>query len=111
MIAVTSQTRIFMATQPVDLRKSFSGLHGIVRDVLKHDPGSGHLFIFTNKSRRRLKLYCWDGSGAWVATKRLSAGRFLWPGGDGVDRSLLPEDFYGLINGLKIQRLDKWYRR
>lgn len=110
MIAVTSATRIFVALNAVDLRKSFSGLQGLVQDQLRQDPLSGHLFLFTNKNRTRIKILCWDGSGLWVATKRLQGGRFSWPSGDGLNAVLRPEEFHALINGLEVVKIKHWFR-
>ncbi len=61
------------------MRKGFEGLHGLARDQLGQDPLSGHLFLFTNKTRTRWKALAWDGSGLWVCAKRLEKGRFRWP--------------------------------
>jgi transposase len=61
------------------MRKSFEGLYGLVRDRLGLEPVSGHLFLFCNKARNRIKVLVWDGSGLWVCAKRLEKGRFSWP--------------------------------
>ena len=66
MLTPTPATRIFVALAPVDLRRSFNGLCACVQEVLRQDPLSGHLFLFTNRRRNRLKLLYWDGSGLWV---------------------------------------------
>ena len=63
MLNLSTATRIFVALEPVDLRQSFNGLHALVQRVLQQDPLSGHLFVFTNRIRTRLKLLVWDGSG------------------------------------------------
>jgi len=63
MFGLGPATKIFIATESVDMRKGFEGLHGLVRDHLGHDPLSGHLFLFTNRTRTRLKALVWDGSG------------------------------------------------
>ena len=76
MISLTAATRVFVALDPVDLRKSFSGLQGCVQQQLREDPLSGHVFVFTNRLRSRLKILVWDGSGLWCATKRLERGKF-----------------------------------
>jgi len=69
MFALGPATRIYVATGATDMRKGFEGLHGLVRDRLALDPLSGHLFLFSNRQRTRLKLLCWDGSGLWVCAK------------------------------------------
>jgi hypothetical protein len=63
MITPTAATRIFVALAPVDLRQSFNGLCAWVQESLRQDPLSGHLFLFTNKHRNRLKALYWDGYG------------------------------------------------
>jgi len=68
--------RIFVAREPVDMRKGFDGLSGDVIDVIDEDPQSGHLFVFFNKRRDRMKSLVWDGSGLWLLYKRLEHGRF-----------------------------------
>jgi transposase len=111
MIALTAATRVFVALDPVDLRKSFSGLQGWVQDQLGEDPLSGHVFLFVNRSRTRIKLWTWDGSGAWVAAKRLERGKFSWPAGNGSCGQLRPEEFHALVNGLVILSKKDWYRK
>ena len=59
-------TRIYLAAGSTDMRKGFEGLYGIARDRLLCDPLSGHVFLFANAQRNRLKLLFWDGSGLWV---------------------------------------------
>ncbi|MCB9915613.1 MAG: IS66 family insertion sequence element accessory protein TnpB [Planctomycetes bacterium] len=68
--------RIFVGRHAVDMRKGFDGLSGLVIDVVDEDPQSGHLFVFFNKRRDRMKALVWDGSGYWVLYKRLEHGRF-----------------------------------
>ena len=68
--------RIFVGREPVDMRKGFDGLSGVVIGIVDEDPQSGHLFVFFNKRRNRMKALVWDGSGYWVLYKRLEHGRF-----------------------------------
>src|SRR6202161_3889838 len=75
MFGVGPATRIYLAAGTTDMRKSFEGLYGLVRDRLACDPLSGHVFLFSNAQRNRLKLLFWDGSGLWVCAKRLEKGR------------------------------------
>lgn len=60
------------------MRKGFDGLFGLVRDRLLCEPLSGHLFLFCNAQRNRLKVLVWDGTGLWVCAKRLPKGCFTW---------------------------------
>src|SRR6266566_1704063 len=72
MFGLGLATKIYIAVEAIDMRKGFEGLHGLVRDHLGQDPLSGHLFLFTNKTKTRLKALVWDGSGLWVCAKRLA---------------------------------------
>jgi len=80
MFGLGPATKIYLGAEPVDMRKGFEGLFGLVRDQFGHDPLSGHLFLFTNRTQTRLKALVWDGSGLWVCAKRLERGRFHWAG-------------------------------
>ena len=79
MFGLGPATRIYLAAGVTDMRKGFEGLYGLVRDRLSCEPLSGHLFLFCNAQRNRLKVLVWDGSGLWVCAKRLEKGRFTWP--------------------------------
>lgn len=111
MLNVGSATRVFVATQPVDLRGSFNRLHALVSEVLRQDPLSGHLFCFANRRRNRLKVLYWDGSGLWVCAKRLEKSRFQWPENEEACLSLRGEEFVALISGLEVRQRPGWYRR
>jgi transposase len=79
MLALGAATRIYLAPGATDMRKGFDGLFGLVRQGMELDPLSGHLFLFCNRPRTRLKALYWDGNGLWVCAKRLEKGRFCWP--------------------------------
>ena len=111
MLEVSGATRVLVATTPVDLRGSFNRLYGLVSEQLKQDPVSGHLFVFTNRRRNRLKVLYWDGSGLWVCAKRLERGRFTWPASDQDHVSLRGEEFSMLVHGLEVRAKASWYRR
>jgi transposase len=82
-----------------------------VVNQLQQDPLSGHLFVFTNRSRNRLKVLFWDGSGLWICAKRLERGRFSWPAGTGLTAVLRPEEWQALVHGLEVRAKANWYRR
>jgi len=111
MLSFSPATRIFVAVAPVDLRASFNGLSARVQSVLAQDPLSGHLFLFTNRSRNRLKVVFWDGTGLWVWAKRLEKGTFGWPTGEGPSCCLRPEEFTLLLHGLEATPRRHWLRR
>ena len=108
-------TKIYIGVEAVDMRKGFNGLYGLVRDHLGHDPLSGHLFLFTNASRTRLKALVWGGSGLWVCAKRLEKGQFRWPSSDAKQSiTLRAEELAMLLNGLDLAEAKpckKWFRR
>jgi transposase len=114
LFGVGLATKIYLAVEAVDMRKGFEGLYGAVRDQLGHDPLNGHLFLFTNKSRTRLKALVWDGSGLWVCAKRLEKGRFRWPEAEGQHSvTMRSEELAMLVNGLDVKqtRQRNWYRK
>lgn len=69
-------TRVFVYGQPVDMRKSFSGLEALIRQALAEDPLSGDVFVFLNRTRSMLKCFLWDRTGYVILFKRLERGRF-----------------------------------
>ena len=114
MFSVGSATRIYVAAGCTDMRKGFEGLFGLVRDRLDCDPLSGHVFLFANAQRNRLKLLFWDGSGLWVCAKRLEKGRFRWPEirtGE-AKITLTHEELALLLGGIDLAstRRRAWYR-
>jgi transposase len=80
VIQVTPQMRVLVATEPVDFRKGIDGLAALCRSVLSADPFSGTAFVFRSRSGTSIRVLVYDGTGQWLATKRLSAGKFrFWP--------------------------------
>jgi len=108
-------TRIYVAAGATDMRKNFNGLYGLVRDHLGCDPESGHVFVFTNARRNRLKLLVYDGSGLWVCAKKLDGGRFQWPQRDSTAKKIVlsSEELALLLGGIDLTqtRPRKWYRK
>ncbi len=79
MLTFPATVRIWLATEPVDMRPSFRGLSGVVREHLADDPLSGHVYCFINRRRAMLKLMVYDRAGFWIYYRRLSRGRFQLP--------------------------------
>jgi transposase len=79
MLTLSATTRIYVAAEPVDLRKGFDTLAAATRHVLREDPLSGHLFAFYNRRRNRLKILVWQPSGFLILYKRLEHGTFVLP--------------------------------
>jgi transposase len=76
MLTLPSTVRIYVATQPCDLRKSFDGLSIAVANVLERDPACGHLFCFFNRRATQVRILFWDRTGWCIVAKRLARGRF-----------------------------------
>ena len=115
MFGLGAATRIYVAVGSTDMRKGFEGLYGLVRDQLGLDPLSGHLCLFCNKGRNRLKVLYWDGSGLWICAKRLEKGRFSWPsdGEHSARVTLSHEELSLLLGGIDLTRTRRknWYRK
>lgn len=115
MIAIGTATRIFLAVGATDMRKGFDGLADLCRHVLEVDPLSGHLCVFCNRRRTRIKILYWDGSGLWMCAKRLERGTFRWPTANDNNRKIAfsSEELALLLGGLDIgqARKRKWWRR
>jgi transposase len=73
---LSAAVRVFLCSKPTDMRKSFDGLVGLVREFLGQDPLSGHLFLFFNRRRDRAKILLWDRDGLVIWYKRLEVGTF-----------------------------------
>src|SRR3954470_20991617 len=114
MFGLGAATRIYLGVDAIDMRKGFNGLYGVVRDQFGHDPLSGHLFLFTNRSRTRIKALVWDGSGLWVCAKRLDKGRFAWPSVESEQAKVVlsPEELVLLVGGIDLSQTERrrWHR-
>jgi transposase len=115
MFGFGTATRIYLAMGATDMRKGFDGLFGLVKHRLEEDPLSGHLFLFCNRPRTRLKVLFWDGSGLWVCAKRLEKGAFSWPQETEQMRkaSINQQELAMLLGGLDLSRTQRkrWWRQ
>jgi transposase len=115
MLAFPAAIKIYVAVEPVDMRKSFNGLWAATVEQLREDPKSGAVFAFINKERTRLKLLYWDGTGVLILAKRLEQGRFSWPApsANTAKLALAPEALALLMGGVELKHgsLKAWYER
>ncbi len=113
MLSLTPATRIFLVAGATDMRKSFNGLVAIVQNELRSDPLSGHLFVFTNRLRNRIKVLFWDRTGLWVCAKRLERGTFAWPTGVEPAVEMTAAELALILGGIDLRdtRKRRWYER
>lgn len=115
MLNVSGSARIYLAAGVTDMRKSFNGLYALAKGQMGADVLQGHLFLFCNRRRDRLKALFWDGSGLWVCAKRLEKGTFAWPqcGGGRIESVELSRVQLNLLLGgldLRATRKRNWLR-
>ena len=79
MLSVPANVSIYLCMKPTDMWKGFNGLHAVVRQVFDRDPVDGHLFLFVNRRRDRVKMLWWDRDGMALFYKRLEAGTYQLP--------------------------------
>ena len=103
MLMVSSTVRIFLATQPTDLRRSFDRLAGEVEHFLGHDPLSGDLYAFCNKRGDRIKILYFDRSGWCLWYKRLEAGTFRFPAASARSVAVSAADLTLLLEGIEVE--------
>lgn len=103
-LALAANAKVFLALEPVDMRKGFDGLSAQVQQMLRLDPFSGCLFLFRGRRGDRLKAIYWDGSGLCLYAKRLEKGRFVWPTTREGSLRLTSAQWSMLIEGLDWRR-------
>ncbi len=89
-----------------DMRKSFDGLHALVTDFLKLDAFAGHLFVFANRRRDRVKILYWDRDGFAVWAKRLEQGTYAMPFHDSEEqrREITAQELGALLSGIDLRQ-------
>ena len=102
MLSPGPTVRVYLCTEPVDMRRSFDGLSALVMDVLERDPLSGSLFAFTNRRGDKLTLLYSDGQGLCLWYKRLERGRFPIPAASDESLELSAKELALLLDGLDI---------
>jgi len=76
---IANPGKVWLAVEPVDMRKGIDGLSMFVQQFLGHSPCAGSAFVFCNRARNRIKVLLWDGTGVWLCQRRLHQGKFVWP--------------------------------
>ena len=112
MISLTGSLRVFVCTQPADMRRSFDGLCGMASDIMKQDPLSGHLFLFRNRNRDRLKILYWDRDGLAIWYKRLEKGTWQFPtdvkpGVKVTSAEITKQELSLLLDGIDLRSVER----
>jgi transposase len=112
VLSLSPAVKLWYCPDPVDMRLGFDGLFALVRNRLKADPLSGHLFIFRNKSADRLKVLYWGGHGLCLFCQRLEAGRYHFPDPQGANPGieLTHGQFQMVLDGIDLSRVRRFKR-
>ena len=102
MLSLSAALRIFLAVEPADMRKGFDGLSQLVRDRIAQDPLSGHLFVFRNRRRDRIKILYWDRDGFALWYKRLEKGTFRFPEAKDGRVEVTPAEMAAVLEGIDL---------
>jgi len=111
VLMLPPSVRIFLAAGPADLRRSFDGLAAMAREVIREDPLSGHLFVFSNRRRDRVKVLFWDRSGFVLWYKRLEKGVFRFPSAEAGSVEVEAAELMLLLEGIELagsRRRERW---
>lgn len=103
MLTLPSSVRVYLAAEPVDLRRGHDGLVALVRSEWRLNPFDGHLFVFLGRRLDRVKILVWDRNGFVLYYKRLSQGRFRMP--------KIPSDVTRVERRDDARDVARWHRR
>jgi transposase len=103
---MASTEHIWLAVEPVDMRLGIDGLSLRVQQTLGRAPCDGSAYAFRNKRGNRIKLLIWDGTGVWLAQRRLHRGGVVWPAGTDVVWKLSQAQWQWLVMGVDWRRLE-----
>jgi transposase len=112
MLSVPAAVKLWLCAAPVSMRLGFDGLFSLVRERLKADPLSGHLFIFRSKDATRLKVLYWGGCGLCLWCQRLECGRYHFPEVQGGQPAieLTAGAFQMVLDGIDLSRVRRFKR-
>ena len=105
-----AQVRVWLYTQPTDMRKSYDGLSALVKHRLHEEPASGHLFVFINRKRTQMKVLYFDRSGYCVWSKRLEQGRFRYRSGRADKVTLNWTQLKLILEGIELKNTRQYKR-
>jgi transposase len=115
MMHLPASVRVYLCASACDMRKSFDGLHALVTQSMELDAFAGHLFVFGNRRRDRIKILYWDRDGFAVWAKRLEEGTYAMPFGDTAEkrREITAAELGAILSGIDLSaaRRRKRYRR
>ena len=106
MIHLPASVRVYLCLTACDMRKSFDGLHALVRDHLELDAFAGHLFVFASRRRDRVKILYWDRDGFAIWSKRLEEGTYAVPfdEDEGQRREITAPELAAILSGIDLQQ-------
>jgi transposase len=105
VFGITAHTRVFIRCGATDGRLGYEGLKGIVANAIREDPMCGHLFVFCNAARNRLKLLWWHSGGFYIATKRMrKGGGFEFPRTPNAVSKMTLQQLEALLKGVDFTR-------
>ncbi len=113
MLSLSQSLKVFVCTKPTDMRRSFDGLMATAEQVMKQNPLSGHLFVFRNRNRDRLKILYWDRDGFAIWYKRLEQGTFqlptdlMWEDEKRTNAEITTEELTLLLGGVDLSSVKK----
>jgi len=102
MLSLPPSVRIFICTEAADMRRSFDGLAAMAKQIIGRSPFTGHLFVFRNRKKDRVKILWWDRAGFCIWYKRLEKGVFRFPEGDGQSVEVEAADLALLLEGIDL---------
>lgn len=116
MMHLPASVRVYLCTVPCDMRRSFDGLHALVTTAMQLDAFGGHLFVFSNRRRDRVKILYWDRDGFAIWAKRLEEGTYAMPFGEtaGEPREITAQELGALLSGIDLsvaQRRKRYQRK
>jgi len=116
MIILPASVRILLCLEPTDMRRSFDGLSMMTETILKQNPLSGHLFVFRNKRKDRIKILYWNHDGFAIWYKRLEEGTYQFPktASDNISLEIEARDLFVMLDGIdlsKVKRLKRYSRK